>query len=113
MTGLSAEPAVSAPAAGRSGRETGIELLRILAMLGIMASHFAYYGAGGGGAGAGGLWLALLQAGGKLGVDIFVLISGYFLIKAPAVRTEKALRLWEELRKEVPPNIFVKSAVCD
>ena len=81
-------------AAGRSGRETGIELLRILAMLGIMASHFACYGAGGGGAGAGGLWLALLQAGGKLGVDIFVLISGYFLIKAPAVRTEKALRLW-------------------
>lgn len=94
MTGLSAEPAVSAPAAGRGGRETGIELLRILAMLGIMASHFACYGAGGGGAGAGGLWLALLQAGGKLGVDIFVLISGYFLIKAPAVRTEKALRLW-------------------
>ena len=22
-------------------------------------------------------------------------------------------RLWEELRKEVPPKTFVKSAVCD
>lgn len=64
-------------------RETNIDLLRIVAMLLIIFSHYVQHGG-----------VALIQAvtvnkfiglffsiGGKLGVDIFILISGYFFAK--------------------------------
>ena len=81
-------------------RQSNIELLRILAMLLIVAHHFALHS---------GfafptetvtlnrLWVQLLRMGGKIGVDVFVLISGWFLISAPAVRTKKALTLWAQI----------------
>lgn len=39
------------------------------------------------------LWTQCLTFGGNLGVDIFVLISGYFLIGSAGFRTDKALKL--------------------
>lgn len=65
-------------------RESNIELLRIISMLLIVAHHFAVHS---------GFVLPLgfsinkfvvqiLAFGGKLGVDLFVLISGYFMVKS-------------------------------
>ena len=38
-----------------------------------------------------------LQLGGKIGVNIFVLISGYFLVSSPAFKLKKVLKLWLQL----------------
>lgn len=40
------------------------------------------------------LWIQFFQMWGKVGVNIFVLISGYFLIKAKNVKISKVLKLW-------------------
>lgn len=67
-------------------RDSGLELLRIAAMLLIVCHHFSVHSAlplGGGYTGShpfNVLWAQWLAFGGKLGVDIFVMISGYFLI---------------------------------
>lgn len=65
-------------------RESNMELLRIIAMFMIVLNHFASHG----------FWpetdqllisnilLDLFQIGGRLGVDLFVMISGYFLVTA-------------------------------
>ena len=62
-------------------RQSNIELLRIIAMIMIVAHHFSVHG------GfsfstitVNSLWIQFMQNGGKIGVDVFVLISGYFLI---------------------------------
>ncbi len=65
-----------------NGRSSSMELLRIISMIMILFHHFAIHG---------GfafettlsiprLWYNLIVMGGKIGVNIFVLISGYFLI---------------------------------
>ena len=78
-------------------RNSNIELLRIIAMIFIVAHHFVVHG---------GfsfptaefsinkLWIQLIQLGGKIGVDIFVLISGYFLIKTKDLKISKILKFW-------------------
>ena len=78
-------------------RQSNIELLRIVAMVIIVAHHFAVHS---------GfafspktitinrLWIQFIQIGGKIGVDIFVLISGYFLISQQSVKTKKVVALW-------------------
>lgn len=65
-------------------RESNMEFLRIIAMFMIVLNHFASHG----------FWpetdqllisnilLDLFQIGGRLGVDLFVMISGYFLVTA-------------------------------
>jgi len=35
--------------------------------------------------------------GGKIGVDIFVLISGYFLVSSVSIKVEKAIKLWLQI----------------
>lgn len=67
-----------------SNRDSNMELLRIISMLLIVSSHFATHGA----------WdrsslnvssevvLGIIQIGGEVGVNCFVLISGYYLIEA-------------------------------
>lgn len=81
-------------------RQSNIELLRIVAMLMIIAHHFVVHG------GfefstdtitANRLWVQFIQMGGKIGVNIFVLISGYFLISTPTVKLEKVLKLWIQI----------------
>lgn len=69
-------------------RNTSIELLRIISMLMILFHHFGLHG---------GftwdstsvtiprLWYYLIVMGGKIGVNLFVLISGYFLIESKSL----------------------------
>lgn len=65
-------------------RQSNIELLRIFAMILIVAHHYAYHG----GAYSSDItgfnqWIAIfLVAGGKLGVDLFVMITGYFMVES-------------------------------
>lgn len=81
-------------------RDSNIELLRIISMLLILAHHFSVHG---------GfnilktsftinrLWIQFLQFGGKIGVNIFVIISGYFLITSKGIKISKILKLWLQL----------------
>lgn len=77
-------------------RNSSFELLRIVAMLMIIASHFSQHG---------GfefpfssitlnrLWQQFLFLGGQRGNDIFILISGYFLINSQEVKFIKLFRI--------------------
>ena len=80
-------------------RKSNIELLRIIAMLMIVANHFSvhsnfeitsvtFINC---------IWLQLLSTFGKLGVNLFVLISGYFLISSKKVKTQKVLKLFLQM----------------
>lgn len=81
-------------------RLSNIELLRVVAMVMIVAGHFA------------GhsdfdfttkkitinrLWIQFLQGGGKLGVNVFVLISGYFLVTVTTIKISKIIKLWIQI----------------
>ncbi len=78
-------------------RNSNIELLRIIAMILIVAHHFAIHSGFSfptTGLPLNKLWIQLIRLGGKIGVDIFVLISGYFLIKAKNIKISKILKFW-------------------
>lgn len=78
-------------------RQSNFELLRIIAMLMIIASHFSYHGQFDFSENwryFNKLLMLSFPIGGNLGVDLFVLISGYFLICSGKCKTEKVLRLW-------------------
>ena len=60
-------------------RNSNFEILRIFAMFLIIAHHFAVHTSWIEGTSA---VVKLFQVGGKLGVNIFVLISGYFLVNS-------------------------------
>lgn len=78
------------------GRQSNIELLRIVAMVMIVASHFVVHG------GfkyeneisLNSVWITFFGSGGKLGVDIFLLISGYFSVTSKRFRYSRVIRLW-------------------
>lgn len=68
---------------GQKVRQSNFELLRIICMLLIVAHHFAVHSffpveAGGFGRAV----IRTMIVGGKLGVNVYVLISGYFLINS-------------------------------
>ena len=83
-------------------RQSNIELLRIISMLMIVFHHFAVHG---------GLkwetpsvtipffWYNFIVMGGKIGVNIFVLISGYFLITSQGtlLNLKKILKFWGQI----------------
>ncbi|MBR5116437.1 MAG: acyltransferase [Lachnospiraceae bacterium] len=77
-------------------RQAGPELLRILAMIAIIASHYATKGgftfADGSGLSGTRLFLQTFSLGG-FGDDLFILISAYFLSAKNKIRPGKALRL--------------------
>lgn len=83
-----------------SVREPGVELLRILAMAMVITLH--YLGKGGFLTGAEEGWngpdyLAwFLEAFCVVAVDVYVLISGYFLVDA-SFRPKKLLKLWAQI----------------
>ena len=75
-------------------RQSNLELLRIVSMILIVAHHYSVHG---------GFilpemnfnkaFIQVLSLGGKLGVDCFVLITGYFMIESK-FRLEKLVKLW-------------------
>lgn len=81
-------------------RKSNIELLRIISMVMIIAHHVAVHS---GFAFAtdvvtvNELWVLFLRIGGKIGVNIFVLICGYFTINAKTLETSKLLKLWVQI----------------
>ena len=86
----------------KKARNSNIELLRIIAMLVIVGCHFATHGGfdfNSQSVTLPRLWWIVLEMGGNFGVDVFVLISGYFLIenKKLSVAPKKVLRLWGEI----------------
>lgn len=64
-------------------RKSNLELLRIIGMIMIVTGHYSYWGAGNIESllGLNKLFLEFLLLGGKVGVNIFILISFYFLVK--------------------------------
>lgn len=78
-------------------RQANIELLRIIAMIMVVAHHLSYFG----GVefdqmsiSVNRLWTQFMVYGGHVGVDIFVLISGYFMISQKSIKLDKIARLW-------------------
>ena len=63
-------------------RNSAIELLRIISMIMIVFHHFAVHGGFDFGASLSPthFWYNFILMGGKIGVNVFVLISGYYLI---------------------------------
>ena len=81
-------------------RQSNIELLRIIAMLMIVAHHFALHGGFVFPPSAISLncvWIQFLQLGGKISVDIFVLISGFYMVSGGSFRLSKIIKLWLQL----------------
>lgn len=80
-------------------RSSNVELLRILAMGMIVGHHFAVHSnlVFPAGVTAGRVFVHWLDLGGKIGVDVFVLISGYFLVKVREFRVGKLLKLWGQV----------------
>ena len=80
-------------------RQSNIELLRILSMIMIIAHHVGVHSGFvfDTGIHINEFWVLFLKIGGKIGVNIFVLISGYFLIDAKTLKTSKALKLWVQI----------------
>ena len=77
-------------------RQSNFELLRILAMLLIIGHHFSVHGGftfSPTDLSLNSLWIQGLALGGKLGVNLFVLISGYFLCSQTHFRVYKACAL--------------------
>lgn len=81
-------------------RKSNIELLRIIAMIMIIAHHIAMHSSFNfafDSISINRLWIQFIQLGGKIGVNIFVLISGYFLVTANSVKTNKVIKLWLQI----------------
>lgn len=83
------------------GRRSNFELLRIISTIMIIVYHFAFWSAfdyielekypvny---------LFLNFLELFGKVGVDIFILISGYFLIEKDDIKVSKVIKLWLQI----------------
>lgn len=81
-------------------RQSNFELLRIISMLMIIIHHFVMHGGVYGGVQGNGLWPRIVASiffiGGSLGVNIFMLISSYFLIDTK-FSLKRVLRIWFEV----------------
>lgn len=83
-------------------RQSNIELLRIISMMMIVFHHFAVHGGfvwEQSDASISHFWYNLISMAGKIGVDVFVLISGYFLIESRSglFNLKKLLKLWGQV----------------
>lgn len=78
-------------------RNSSLELLRVVAMLMIIGHHIYRHGKFDFPVNvitANKLWTQFLLLGGNIGNNIFVLISGYFLVKSSGVKWHKLFNLW-------------------
>ena len=80
-------------------RQSNFELLRIIAMLMIVAHHFSVHSgfAWGSLKGINGTFLNFISIWGKIGNNIFILISGYFLVTVKTLKINKILKLWLQI----------------
>lgn len=85
-------------------RQSNFELLRIVAMLFIILHHISVHGGWGNGGvffpeelTVNAFFLQTILPLGKIGVNVFVLISGYFLISSTKDTWSKIARLWLEM----------------
>lgn len=80
----------------KDNRISSIELLRILAMIMIVAHHLSAHSKivwDSGEVIFNEIWIRFLFTGGKIGVNIFVLISGYFLVRSKSFKFIKLVKL--------------------
>lgn len=78
-------------------RNSSIELLRIIVMFLIIGHHLAYHSSLNFPVQSLGLnksFINLLFMGGKIGSNVFILISGYFLINQHKFKMKKIIELW-------------------
>lgn len=81
-------------------RKSNFELLRIISMVMIIMHHLSYHGGININYSLIGLnefFYFLFRVGGKIGVDIFVLITGYFMINKEKIKISKLLKLWLQI----------------
>lgn len=84
----------------KAPRFSNIELLRIISMLMIICYHFSIHSKFSFQKGVldfNRVWLDFFALLGKLGVNIFVLISGYFLITREKLDLKKVVKLWLQI----------------
>lgn len=94
----------------KTSRNSSIELLRIISMAMIVACHFATHGDFSFDTKSlfiPRLWWDFIEMGGNLEVDIFVLISGYFLItdSGKIFNLKRILKFWEGVKISVSKNL--------
>lgn len=86
--------------APKKQRQSNIELLRIITMVMIVAHHFSVHGDFNfpiNTISVNRLWIQFIQIGGKIGVDVFVLISGYFLITSTSIKWNRVIKIWLQI----------------
>lgn len=84
----------------KKSRQSNIELLRIVAMIMIIFHHIGYYSGfdyTASGISANRLLTQFITYGGHVGVDIFVLIGGYFMMSYTSLKIVKVVRLWLQM----------------
>ena len=86
----------------KNQRDSSIELLRIISMIMILFHHFALHGDfiwNASDLTIPHFWYNFILMGGKVGVNIFVLISGYFLIskKESLFNFKRILKFWGQV----------------
>lgn len=81
----------------KTERNSSLELLRIVAILMIIGSHFSQHGGFDfptGSIALNRIWQQILYLGGQRGNDIFILLSGYFLVSSrEGIKVSKLLRV--------------------
>lgn len=80
----------------KAERQSNFELLRIISMIFIVGSHYSVHNAVSAVSlpfGFNKILLQFMNFGGKYGVNLFVLISGYFLV-SQEFKIKKAIKLW-------------------
>lgn len=81
-------------------RMSNIELLRIVAMIMIIAYHIPIhlnFVCPSHTITVSQLWNQFILMGGKTGTNIFVLISGYFLVNSKGIKISKIIKLWLQI----------------
>lgn len=80
----------------KTERQSNLELLRIVAMFLIVMHHYSIHGGGSSlilSSNFNNIWCEFLGLWGKVGVNLFVLITGYFLIRSTP-KISSIIRLW-------------------
>lgn len=79
-----------------ANRQSNFELLRLVAMLAIVAGHFVSQSAVGHACGAAGTVASILSSGPRLAVNLFLLVGCWFMVDAK-FKAERLLKLYLEL----------------